>query len=139
MIFGGVFERFPGLKLCAAHGGGYFPFYLGRFEQSYRERKECREHISKSPAEFVRHIWFDTVVLRPDAIGHLADVVGADRVMLGTDGLYDIGREGSDRSCRSGAQSIGSGEVRYSRRHCGETARHSVTLLYLLEDRNHAP
>ena len=93
MIFGGVFERFPALKLCAAHGGGYFPFYLGRFEQSYRERKECREHISKSPAEFVRHIWFDTVVFRPDAIGYLASVVGADRVMLGTDSPYDMGEK----------------------------------------------
>ena len=91
MIFGGVFERFPGLKLCAAHGGGYFPFYLGRFEQSYRERKECRQHISKSPAEFVRHIWFDTVVFRPDSIAYLAGVVGADRVMLGTDSPYDMG------------------------------------------------
>lgn len=91
MIFGGVFERFPGLKLCAAHGGGYFPFYLGRFEQSYRERQECRQHITRSPADFVRQIWFDTVVFRPDAIGYLAGVVGADRIMLGTDSPYDMG------------------------------------------------
>lgn len=93
MIFGGVFERYPGLKLCAAHGGGYFPFYLGRFEQSYRERKECRVNISKSPAEFVRHIWFDTVVFRPDAIAYLASVVGADRIMLGTDSPFDMGEK----------------------------------------------
>jgi len=93
MIFSGVFERFPKLKLCAAHGGGYFPFYLGRFEQAYRERKECRQHISKSPAEFVRHIWFDTVVFRPDAIGYLASVVGADRVMMGSDSPYDMGEK----------------------------------------------
>lgn len=93
MIFGGVFERFPQLKLCAAHGGGYFPFYLGRFEQSYRERRECRQHISKSPAEFLRHIWFDTVVFRPDAIAYLAGVVGADRIMLGTDSPYDMGEK----------------------------------------------
>lgn len=93
MIFGGVFERFPKLKLCAAHGGGYFPFYLGRFEQAYRERKECRQHISKSPAEFVRHIWFDTVVFRPDAIGYLAGVVGADRIVMGTDSPYDMGEK----------------------------------------------
>jgi aminocarboxymuconate-semialdehyde decarboxylase len=93
MIFGGVFERFPQLKLCAAHGGGYFPFYLGRFEQSYRERKECRQHISKSPAEFVRQIWFDTVVFRPDAIGYLAGVVGADRIVMGTDSPYDMGEK----------------------------------------------
>lgn len=93
MIFSGVFERFPGLKLCAAHGGGYFPFYLGRFEQAYRERKECRRHISKSPAEFVRQIWFDTVVFRSDAIGYLASVVGADRVVMGSDSPYDMGEK----------------------------------------------
>jgi aminocarboxymuconate-semialdehyde decarboxylase len=93
MIFGGVFERFPKLKLCAAHGGGYFPFYLGRFEQSYRERAECRVNISKSPAEYLRNIWFDTVVFRPDAIGYLADVVGADRIMLGTDSPFDMGEK----------------------------------------------
>lgn len=93
MIFGGVFERFPGLKLCAAHGGGYFPFYLGRFEQSYRERKECRVNISKSPAEFVRNIWFDTVVFRPDAIAYLAGVAGADRIVMGTDSPYDMGEK----------------------------------------------
>lgn len=93
MIFGGVFERFPNLKLCAAHGGGYFPFYLGRFEQSYRERAECRKHISQSPAAFLRRIWFDTVVFRPDAIAYLAGVVGADRVMMGTDSPYDMGEK----------------------------------------------
>ena len=93
MIFSGVFERFPNLKLCAAHGGGYFTFYLGRFEQAYRERKECRQHISKSPAEFVRQIWFDTVVFRPDAIAYLVGVVGLDRVMMGTDSPYDMGEK----------------------------------------------
>jgi aminocarboxymuconate-semialdehyde decarboxylase len=50
-------------------------------------------HISKSPAEFVRQIWFDTVVFRPDAIGYLAGVVGADRVMMGTDSPYDMGEK----------------------------------------------
>ena len=93
IIFGGVLERFPRLKLCAAHGGGYFPFYLGRFEQSYRERKECRQHITRSPAEFVRHIWFDTVVFRPDAIAYLAGVAGADRIVMGTDSPYDMGEK----------------------------------------------
>lgn len=91
MIFGGVFERFPGLKLCAAHGGGFLPFYLGRFEQAYRERAECRVNISKPPVEYLKRIWFDTVLFRPDQIAFLVDLVGHDKVMLGTDSPYDMG------------------------------------------------
>jgi len=91
MIFGGVFERFPELKLCAAHGGGYLPFYLGRFEQAYRERAECRLHISKPPDYYVKKIWFDTVLFRADSIAYLANLVGHEKVMMGTDSPYDMG------------------------------------------------
>jgi len=91
MIFGGVFERFPGLKLCAAHGGGFLPFYLGRFEQAYRERAECRVHISKPPEYYVKKILFDTVLFRPDQIAFLVNLVGHDKVMMGTDSPYDMG------------------------------------------------
>jgi aminocarboxymuconate-semialdehyde decarboxylase len=91
MIFGGVFERFPDLKLCAAHGGGYLPFYLGRFEQAYRERAECRLHISKPPDYYVKKIWFDTVLFRADSIAFLANLVGHEKVMMGTDSPYDMG------------------------------------------------
>ena len=91
MIFGGVFERYPGLKLCAAHGGGFLPFYLGRFEQAYRERAECRVNISKPPEYYVKKIWFDTVLFRPDQIAFLVNLVGHDKVMMGTDSPYDMG------------------------------------------------
>lgn len=91
LIFGGVFERYPGLKLVAAHGGGYFPFYLGRFEQAWRTRAECRAHLGRSPAEVVRQIWFDTVLFRPDQVAFLIGVVGRDRVVMGTDTPYDMG------------------------------------------------
>jgi aminocarboxymuconate-semialdehyde decarboxylase len=91
MIVGGVVERFPDLKLCAAHGGGYLPFYLGRFEQAYRERAECRLHISKPPDYYVKKIWFDTVLFRTDSIAFLANLVGHEKVMMGTDSPYDMG------------------------------------------------
>lgn len=91
MIFGGVFERFPKLKLCAAHGGGYFPFYLGRFEQAYEQRVECRKNIGRPPSHYVKRIWFDTVVFRPEAIAYLVDLVGVEKVMMGTDSPYDMG------------------------------------------------
>jgi aminocarboxymuconate-semialdehyde decarboxylase len=91
MIFGGVFERFPDLKLCAAHGGGYLPFYLGRFEQAYRERAECRLHITKSPEYYVKKLWLDTVVFRPDQVAFLVNLVGHEKVVMGTDSPYDMG------------------------------------------------
>lgn len=91
MIFGGVFERFPNLKLCAAHGGGYLPFYLGRFEQAYRERAECRVNISQAPEYYVKKLWLDTVVFRPDQIAFLVNLVGHEKVVMGTDSPYDMG------------------------------------------------
>jgi len=91
MIFGGVFERYPRLKLVAAHGGGYFPFYLGRFEQAWRMRPECQVNLSRSPGEVLRQIWFDTVLFRPDQVAFLIGTVGLDRVVMGTDTPYDMG------------------------------------------------
>jgi aminocarboxymuconate-semialdehyde decarboxylase len=91
MIFGGVFERFPRLKVLAVHGGGFLPFYLGRFEQAYRERKECRVHIQRPPKDYVKQIYFDTVVFEPEAIAYLVALVGVDHVLMGSDRPFDMG------------------------------------------------
>lgn len=91
MIFGGVFERYPRLKLIAAHGGGYFPFYLGRFEQAWRMRPECRVNLARSPGEVLKQIWFDTVLFRPDQVAFLVNLVGRERVVMGTDSPFDMG------------------------------------------------
>jgi len=91
LIFGGVLERFPRLKVLAVHGGGFMPFYLGRFEQAFRERKECRTHIGRPPKEYLRQVYFDTVVFEPEAIAYLAALVGADHVLMGSDLPFDMG------------------------------------------------
>jgi aminocarboxymuconate-semialdehyde decarboxylase len=91
MIFGGVFERYPRLKLIAAHGGGYFPFYVGRFEQAWRTRPECRVNLSRAPGEVLKQIWFDTVLFRSDQVAFLVNLVGQERVVMGTDSPYDMG------------------------------------------------
>lgn len=91
MIFGGVFERFPRLKVLAVHGGGFLPFYLGRFEQAYRERKECRVHIQRPPKDYVKQIYFDTVVFEPEAIAYLVALLGVDHVLMGSDRPFDMG------------------------------------------------
>jgi aminocarboxymuconate-semialdehyde decarboxylase len=91
LIFGGVLERFPRLKVLAVHGGGFLPFYLGRFEQAFRERKECRVHIQAPPREYLKRIYFDTVVFEPEAVAYLAALVGADRILMGSDLPFDMG------------------------------------------------
>lgn len=89
LIFGGVMDRFPGLKLCAAHGGGYLPSYAGRTDWGARVRPECR--TPRLPSEYLRSMYFDSLVYEPSALSHLVRQVGADRVVVGTDYPFDMG------------------------------------------------
>jgi aminocarboxymuconate-semialdehyde decarboxylase len=90
LIFGGVLDRHPGLKLCAAHGGGYLPTYIGRAEHAYRTRPDAHSMV-EAPSAYLRRIWFDTLVYTPDALGRLIDQVGATQVVMGTDYPFDMG------------------------------------------------
>jgi aminocarboxymuconate-semialdehyde decarboxylase len=90
MIFRGHFDRFTKLKLCAVHGGGYLPLYMSRSEHGYAVRPEARD-CKLSPGEYLRRIWFDTVVYDPAHLKRLIDVVGVDRVVIGTDYPFDMG------------------------------------------------
>ncbi|MGH7539750.1 MAG: amidohydrolase family protein, partial [Gemmatimonadota bacterium] len=84
MIFGGVMERFPNLKVCVMHGGGYLPFYPARFDHAYGSREDCREHITREPSSYLARMHFDTMVFDPEMIGALVRRWGADHVLLGT-------------------------------------------------------
>ena len=90
MIFSGLFDRHPGMKLIAAHGGGYLPSYLGRTDHGSRVRPEAGG-IAKLPSEYLKAIWFDTVVYEPAILRHLIDTVGASQIVVGTDYPYDMG------------------------------------------------
>lgn len=90
MIMGGHFDRFPALKLCAVHGGGYLPPYIGRSDHAWRVRPEC-DGCARPPSDYLRRIWFDTLVYDPARLGDLIDIVGADRVVAGTDYPFDMG------------------------------------------------
>lgn len=90
LIFNGVLERHPGLRLLAAHGGGFLPFYLGRFEHAWQVRPEAKA-MRESPREYLRRIWFDTVLYEPRAIRNLVDEVGLSQVVTGTDYPFDMG------------------------------------------------
>lgn len=90
LIFSGVLDRHPGVRVLAAHGGGFLPFYLGRFEHAWKVRPESRT-MRASPREYLRRIWFDTVVYEPRTLRNLIDEVGVSQVVAGTDYPYDMG------------------------------------------------
>jgi aminocarboxymuconate-semialdehyde decarboxylase len=92
MIFSGLFEEHPGIKLVLLHGGGYLPFYCSRADHTWEVRPETRERIpDRPPSDYMRMLYYDTMVFQPLYLRHLVDVVGADRVMLGTDFPFDMG------------------------------------------------
>jgi aminocarboxymuconate-semialdehyde decarboxylase len=93
LIFGGVLDRHPGLKIVAAHGGGYLPSYCGRSNHGHDVRPEARARASQRPVEYLRRIWFDTLVYEPQALRHLIDVVGVSQLVVGTDYPFDMGHE----------------------------------------------
>ena len=92
LIFAGVLDRFPRLRVVAAHGGGYLPFYPARADHAHRVRADSRG-CAEPPSAYLRRLWFDSVVYEPRLLGHLIDNVGADRVVLGTDHPFDMGQD----------------------------------------------
>jgi aminocarboxymuconate-semialdehyde decarboxylase len=96
LVFAGVLERHPKLKLVLAHGGGPLPYLLGRVDLGYsapryERNPACREHITRPPSDYIRRLYFDSAVLHPKALHFLIDQVGADHVVFGSDFPYEIG------------------------------------------------
>ena len=118
LIFGGVLEKFPRLKLCFAHAGGFVPYQRGRFEHGYQVRSECKEKISKPPSEYFKLLYFDTIMHYGPALTYLIKSVGSDRVLLGSDYPFDMGDPYSPSSVNS-LKTISSAE---KRRVLGENA-----------------
>ncbi len=96
LIFSGVIERHPELRLVLSHGGGTLPYLAGRLDLAYHAPKyeanpACRANITKPPSHYLTQFYYDTVVASPASLRFLIDLVGADRVMFGTDFPYEIG------------------------------------------------
>lgn len=85
LIFGGVLERLPELKVCCAHGGGYSPWIRGRWRHGHNARHEAREVIGRPIYEYLSRMYFDTCVFDPASLEFLIKTMGADHVLLGTD------------------------------------------------------
>jgi aminocarboxymuconate-semialdehyde decarboxylase len=90
LIFSGVLDRHPTLKLLAAHGAGYLPTYLGRSDHAWRKRPEART-CQRPPSAYLSSIFVDSLVYSPEALRSLVAAVGPDRVLLGTDFPFDMG------------------------------------------------
>ena len=90
LIFEGTLDRFPGLKLCAAHGGGYLPSYSARSDHgclTFPDR--CSKMpLKKRPSEYVRDLYFDSIVFTSEALRHLVAECGASQIVMGTDYPY---------------------------------------------------
>jgi aminocarboxymuconate-semialdehyde decarboxylase len=90
LIFEGTLDRFPGLRLCSAHGGGYLPSYAARSDYALRIHPEMDTgvRLQKRPTEYLRQLYYDTLVFTSEALRHLAAEVGVSQLMLGTDHPY---------------------------------------------------
>jgi len=88
LIFEGVFDKFPELKVLGAHGGGFLGSYAPRMDRScFVSPQNCNPEIvlKKKPTEYIRQIYFDSLVFTGEALRHLTAEVGASQIMIGTD------------------------------------------------------
>jgi len=90
LIFGGVLDAYPRLKICVAHGGGYIPGYWGRMDHGWRARADCSEHCQHEPSSYLRKLWFDTLVFDKEQLESLVRTHGTDRLCLGSDYPFDM-------------------------------------------------
>ncbi|XP_003497776.1 2-amino-3-carboxymuconate-6-semialdehyde decarboxylase [Cricetulus griseus] len=94
MIMGGVFEKFPKLKVCFAHGGGAFPFTVGRIAHGFNMRPDlCAQDNSSDPRKYLGSFYTDSLVHDPRSLKLLIDVIGKDKVILGTDYPFPLGEQ----------------------------------------------
>ncbi|MFQ6030751.1 MAG: amidohydrolase family protein, partial [Dehalococcoidia bacterium] len=89
LIFNGVLDRFPNLNLILPHGGGFLPYQIGRFERIYRDQPDPKVP-AHPPSEYLERFWYDTVLHHPAALGFLRELVGSERILLGTDYPFPV-------------------------------------------------
>lgn len=89
LMYEGVLDAFSGVKICISHGGGYMPLNMGRIDRNYLEKPATRKNMKRSPTEYLQSLWYDSCVYDSSVLRHLAEKVGVDRIVLGTD--YPVG------------------------------------------------
>jgi aminocarboxymuconate-semialdehyde decarboxylase len=85
LIYGGVLERHPNLRIVLYHAGGALPSMLGRLDMGFERIPDCRAAIPRPPSSYVNQFCFDTIAFNPAMLRYLADTYGVDRLVIGTD------------------------------------------------------
>jgi aminocarboxymuconate-semialdehyde decarboxylase len=93
LIFDGVMEKHPGLKVVLPHAGGFLAHYWARMDHAWRARPDCRTVIKKAPSGYLKKFYFDTIAFDPEMLRNLIDKFGAGQVVLGTDYPFDMGED----------------------------------------------
>ena len=89
-VFGGVMDKYPGLRICLSHGGGYTCFGAGRMDRGWQVRSEARVNINKPPSTYLNRFWYDCLTHSEPGLRMLIDSVGIDKVLFGTDWPFDM-------------------------------------------------
>jgi aminocarboxymuconate-semialdehyde decarboxylase len=90
LIFDGILQQFPALKILAVHGGGYVGAYAARMDHAWGARSDCHGTLPKPPSTYLRQLYFDTVVFSPHQLQFLIEAQGVDQVLMGTDYAFDM-------------------------------------------------
>ena len=89
LMYEGILDAYPKLKIVISHGGGYMPYYIGRIARNYLEKPATRVNMSKPPIDYIRMLYYDTCVYDKVTLEHLVEIVGANRLLMGSD--YPVG------------------------------------------------
>jgi aminocarboxymuconate-semialdehyde decarboxylase len=93
LMFSGALDELPRLKMLLAHGGGFAPYQVGRFVHGHKVRPETRAHTASSAKDMLKRFCFDTLTHDAQALRYLVELVGPERLVLGTDAPFDMGDE----------------------------------------------
>lgn len=93
LIYAGVLERFPRLKLCIVHGGGFLPILLSRLDHGYKVRPECRSAIPNPPSAYASRLYFDSITHNPGVLSYLLAKAAPGHVLMGSDYPFDMGED----------------------------------------------
>ena len=90
LILSGLLDRYPDVRVLLAHGGGFLPYQIGRIEKGYEVWPQVKQRLQDRPTAYLRRMYYDNVLWSAEALRCLTDVVGADRVLAGSDFPFDL-------------------------------------------------